>query len=345
MSRNMIGANQALFQRLVQHCLQRGVSLTGADNPRWVHANAEADLILKQLRVRTSISFGRYRHLAWLEYRETHFVCLIGFDTEPEYTQLYPRDDVQGFDVCVISEIPIHPRATPLQVKNIVEAESKLDEGYEGHDNYSVMQLFPSIQVFESADPLSEDLVWAVFLTMCVDESRWGGSWIDVTLAASLVSLAQLNVPSLPYQELCRAVLDLDPRSLYMTLYRCLEATYAYDHATKLASALALNISWNDLAAKLDAEMGWRPPELQSLNIALAHAHEDDLVEILDCLNPELRNDFQATAGRAIYKLRNQIVHYRPTNMPLVFDNVDWNRVCNALVAISMDVFYHAYGS
>ncbi|WP_131816196.1 hypothetical protein [Mycolicibacterium porcinum] len=343
MSRNMIAANTAVFRRLVEHCARRGVSLDGPGKPRWVHANADADILLQQLVVQDSISFGRHRHLAWLEHRGQHFVSLVGFGDEMGYQDLSLREDVQGFDVCLISEIEIHPNALPFQIKDVVEAGSKDDPGYIGHDGDQVMSLFPTIQILESHNSLTKELIWSIFLRLCVDESRLGGSWIDDRLAESLGALAQLNVSSLPYQELCRAVLDLDPRSLYMSLYRCIEATYAFEHASRLASALSVDFAWNEVAAILDRDMGWRPPELQSLNVALAHAHDADLRDVCSCLGVEVGNDIQASAGRAIYRLRNQIVHYRPTLNPLTFESVDWNRICNALVTIALDVFYRAY--
>lgn len=151
-------------------------------------------------------------------------------------------------------------------------------------------------------------------------------------------------VPSLPYRELARAVLDLDPRNLYMALYRCVEATYAYEKATKLANALSLTLAWDEVAAALDSEMGWHPPEAQSLNVALERANERDLEDICACLGVEIGNDLRVSAGRAIYRLRNSIVHYRPTYDSLEIESVDWNRLCNSMVTIALHVFHDAYG-
>ncbi|GEK21430.1 hypothetical protein [Cellulomonas xylanilytica] len=341
----MISANSAVFRRLADYCADHGVEIADPRGARWVHANPSADAFLIGLDVRATLSFGRHRHLAWLEHQGEHYLALVGFTFEPDDLRYAVLDDVQGFDVCLLAELPIYPTASAAQVRNVVEAGIMGDPGYIGHDNAAIMDLFPTIQLVQNATPLQEVIAWPAFLTLCVQESLVSGSWIQEPLAGSLVSLAELEVPSLPYQELCRAVLDLDPRNVYMSLYRCIEATYAYDRATALAKLLSVTLPWHEIAAQLDAEMGWRPPELQSLNATLAHANESDLYEICDCLNATVGKDVRASAGRAIYLLRNKIVHYRPTTEPFRMDSVDWNRACNLLVAISVEVFDHAYGA
>lgn len=345
MSRSMILANASVFDRLADYCADRRVEISEPRGARWIHANPIADETLKRLEVGEKMSFGRHRHLARLVDKEDEYIGLVGFSFEPDDRRYVELDDIQGFDVCLLSEIAVHPTASAVQVRNVVEAGLQGEPGYEGHDNEAVMGLFPSIHILQRTDSSDRAAVWPLFFALCVDESLASGSWIDTTLADSLHSLAELQVPSLPYQDLCRAVLDLDPRSLYMSLYRCIEATYAYETATSLGRSLAVTLPWYEVAARLDSDMGWRPPELQSLNSALAHATDGDLEEICACLDADVGVDLRASAGRAIYRLRNRIVHYRPTTEPLQLETIDWNRACNLLVTISVDVFWNAYGA
>jgi hypothetical protein len=344
MTRSMKDANTALFTRLVNHCAARGTLISRPSAARWVASDPVSRDLLKNLKVLGSISFGRFRHCAWLQYDNTHYLCTVGFEQDDNVLKLSPVENVQGYDVCLLSELPVQPRSGPAGIRNVVEYGSKEDSDYEGHDGDAVIALFPEIRVFKNGrDILDEAVVWPACLLVCVAESALMGSWIEEPLASSLGALADLAVPSLPYRELCRAVLDLDPRSLYMALYRCIEATYAFEHASRLAAALSLSMSWHEVAASLDAHMGWHPPEANSLNVALTHAQGEDLRSVCDCLGQTVGADLHASAGKAIYKLRNQIVHYRPTAEPLILESVDWNTVCNLLVTIALDVFHQAY--
>jgi hypothetical protein len=131
-----------------------------------------------------------------------------------------------------------------------------------------------------------------------------------------------------------------------MSLYRCVEATYAHDKATKLKNDLSIEHEWHKIAEVLENAMSWRPLEASSLNVVLAVAKEDDLREVCECLNVTLQDDtyLPSAAGKAIYQLRNRIVHYRPALAPVDSAEIDWNRLCIALVSVAHKVFYAAYG-
>lgn len=343
----MKGANSAVFERLAKFAGERDNPIPNPQAARWVHANSHADSVLKTAILHQSMSFGRFRHLAWLEVEDQHYVASVGFDCEVNDPSLAQLDDIQGFDLCLLSELPVQPRVSAIEVYDVVAANSRNDDpAYPGHDNESVTGLFPTIRVYLSTAPVSDELVWPSFLNICAEESRHGGSWIEEALASSLETLAKAYIERLPYQELCRSVLDLDPRSLFMSLYRCIEATYAHDQATKLKDHLTLDHSWNEIAAALENAMSWRPLEATSLNAVLNFAQEDDLREVCACLEVPLKENtnLASAAGKAIYQLRNRIVHYRPALVPLNFETTDWNRLCIVLLSIAADVFTSAYG-
>ena len=129
-----------------------------------------------------------------------------------------------------------------------------------------------------------------------------------------------------------------------MALYRCIEATYAYESCRKLVNKLALTTSWYDLAAALESEVGWHPKEAANLNVILRYAHESDLEDVCSLLDVEVGNSLPDSAGKAIYKLRNGIVHFRPGDQPLPdLDSDGWNRLCHLLVQIVFNVFSSAY--
>lgn len=337
-------ANTKIFQRLVEFAETREFTIPNRNAPRWVHANPEVDARLIRSTIAGSISFGRYRHLAWVEFDDKHYIASIGFEHAVRDPNLVQLEDSQGFDVCLLSELPVFPSASAAEVYNVVAAGNKSDDPkYRGHDNEKIMGLFPIFSAYQCVTRMDEGTIWPAFLSICAEETQHGGSWIEQELADSLAELAQDPITSFPYRELCRSSLDLDPRSLFMSLYRCIEATYAHEKATKLKTALSVEHSWSKIAAILESEMSWRPLESESLNNVLKYAHNDDLQEICACLKKDPGENTSAAAGNAIYRLRNRIVHYRPTTDPFDFDSLDWNRTCNVLVSIARDVFHRAY--
>lgn len=343
----MIAANKTLIRRLTDFAAQRDYPVPDPSAARWVHANPAADEVLKVAVLRSFMSFGRFRHLAWLEVNEQHFVATVGFDYEVDDPGFELLEDIQGYDVCLLTELAVSPSAPAAEVYNVVAANSRdSDPGYHGHDNTQIMSLFPPIRVFASADLITEELIWPIFLSISSEESRTGGSWIESELADCLSALAEANVDLLPYKELCRSTLDLDPRSLFMSLYRCIEATYAHDKATKLKKDLSIEHEWHKIAEVLENAMSWRPLEASSLNVVLAYAKQDDLLEVCECLDVTLQDDtnLASAAGKAIYQLRNRIVHYRPALAPVDSAEIDWNRLCIALVSVAHEVFHTAYG-
>jgi hypothetical protein len=179
---------------------------------------------------------------------------------------------------------------------------------------------------------------------LCADECQKSGSWIDAELAEVIVALADVGIPFLPYEALCRSMFDFDPRSLFMALYRCIEATYAYESCRKLVNKLSLGTAWHELAAALESEVGWHPREAASLNLVLKYAHEGDLADICALLKLDAGDNLADSAGRAIYRMRNSFVHFRPGNKPPSdLDSMDWNRLCKLIAQIVFSVFSRAY--
>jgi hypothetical protein len=341
----MIDANTALFSHLEGHCARRGEPILTTGAVRWVQGDLIAQDWLKHLKVRLQLQFGRRRSLSWLSYQGADLVCLVGFEFDPVLTQIQPFPTNPGVSVCILSELQPLPTATPVEIRNIIEVGSQGEPGYIGHDYTAVETLFPAIRLFATLRPLDAEAAIRLFLMLSIDECRNGESWIDNPLADDLVSLADLNVSHFPYDAICRSIFDWDPRSLYMALYRCLEATYAYESCRKLVASLGVTVDWHELAAALDAEVGWHPQEATSLTLVLQYALPDDLQALCDCLGAELATDLNVRAGRAIYRLRNRIVHYSSQADGLGLDDADWNELCCRMVGIVFHVFSQAFAT
>jgi hypothetical protein len=341
----MIDANTALFGHLESHCARRGEPIPTAGAVRWVQGNVAAQDWLQHLQLKLRLRFGRRRSLSWLSYHGSDFLCLTGFEFDPKLAQIEQTPTNAGVSVCVLSELQPLPTATPAEIRNVVEVGSRDEPNYEGHDYTAVERLFPSVRLFSTVGSLDEEAASRLFLMVSVDECRNGESWIDDPLADDLLTFADLNVRHFPYDAVCRSIFDWDPRSLYMALYRCLEATYAYESCRNLVASLALTHDWYELAAALDEEVGWHPQEAASLNLVLQYALEDDLRAVCDCLRVADGADLSVRAGRAIYRLRNRIVHYTARVEDLGLGDAEWNELCRRMVSIVLHVFSRAFAA
>ncbi|CAN5466328.1 hypothetical protein BH09ACT4_BH09ACT4_03410 [soil metagenome] len=338
-------ANRQLFSLLAAYCERFDDSVEDPNAVRFVAGDADAETSLQTAQVLAKIEFGTHRSLMYLVQGEIHLVGMVGFESEFSFDGYEDFEPNPGLMIVVLTEGQVQPNVPASQVRNIVEVAKAGESGYTGHQAEGIESLFPPISYLRSLDPLDVETAWRVFLQLCAQECSQGGSWIDAELAADLNALSDLNIPAMPYEALCRSMFDLDPRSTYMALYRCIEATYAFESCRKLVVTLGLSLPWQELAAALESEMGWHPREADSLNLILVYADRNDLAEIARCLGRQPTKDPTVAAGRAIYELRNRIVHYRPGQPAIDVDGIDWNVLSRLLVGIVFSVFMTAFGA
>jgi hypothetical protein len=341
-------ANRALFANLEGFCQRRSEPIPTTGRRRFVSVrkDVEGDQDRRDLTrgtLETTVRFGGDRFLAHVRVDADDYIGLIGFDHEPDVSSLSLADVTPGLAILLLSEMSPRPRATPSEIRNVVEVGSMDDSDYQGHTMASVGSLFPRLQLLASDQPIDEESAQRLFLMISVEECAQGASWIEDALAGELVSLTDLDVPALPYGAIVESMFDADPRSLYMALYRCIEATYAFETSRRLVDDLKLSVTWVEMAEALADVAGWRPQEASSLNIVLGNALEQDLLEVCQCLHVSVGNDVAASAGKAIYSLRNRIVHYRPGTERVEVESVPWNTLCHLLVRIVFHVFTKAY--
>lgn len=343
MSRNMIGANRAVFELLESHCARFEDPIASAGSVRFVQGDPSDEGWLKDLKFRTIMTFSQSRSLASLQYQSEEYITTLGFDFPVDLPGLVEDVPNAGLAVCLWSEVKPRPASGAARIRDIVEVAKSGDPGYQGHDWVDLATLFPSLWLGRLVGLADDETIWRLFFRICVDESRQSNSWMEEALSQELLSLADLDVPVLPYRALCRSVFDADPRGLFMALYRCVEATYAYETCKRLVKAWSLPLKWHEVAADLDAEVGWRPREATSLQLVLRYALPQDLRELCTVLGSEHGDDPVKSASRALYDLRNHVVHYRPVAELLDQERLDWNRICYLLVGIVLHVFSHAY--
>lgn len=343
MSRNLIEANRSVFGLLDNHCALRGTPLKNADAPRWISSERMHRHLMINAKIGEFVHFGPSRKLLRVNLSETSYIISVGFDKNRDYLRDQRLDLDPAFLTVALSELQPRPVATLAEIREVVEwSDKRTDAAYAGHDFERVASLFPAIHVYVMPQK-GDGATWNYFFRACVDECDLGSSWIEGTLVSTLRSMCDLDEDRIPYRVLCRSIFDGDKSSFFLALYRCLEALYGYSSAHSLAKALNIATPWAEVATALEEELGWHPREEGSLIRIVKFASRQDLASILICLglNFSSNNDEMLVnqAAKAIYNLRNSIVHYRPAQHRMNMEKYDWLTICDAMVGIVLDVY------
>jgi hypothetical protein len=340
MTRNKIEANTDIFVRLDEYCASRGEPIFNAGAARWIQTQKEDREFLvystriQDLSLSPTLKIGRFDHA-----NRSYFIT-AGFDFPEIPPELEEEDLTGGALTAFVSELVLRPIARPIEVREVVEVGDKDSVGYEGHDFVQIASLYPLIQVV-SSDILTEEDSLNIFLLLCLSDRRRYDHWIDENLAGAIKGLSALSTSAIPFDLLCKAVLDFDPSSLFLALYRSMETLYAREKTVALMKDLGITRNWVEVAQALESKLGWYPREETSLEGLLSHAKESDMNVAIGALNESLPGDSKLSSftARRVYALRNGLVHYRSFLSLPYLSKIDWCRLCEAMIAVVIDVY------
>jgi hypothetical protein len=340
--------NAAIFDRLSAYAADHDVVVPAGERRVYL-GEADYDVLVDARRI-AHFPIGRHQAAVLLETSNGNVLATAGFEAEAIQLSSYVRELnlPPGIAVAALADLEIEPTGGPLAVLDVVAAGRAGDAAYEGHDLVKVQALFPRLRVFEiDVEVAGVDKFDANLLTICAAEGVGGNGWIAKPLADELVRLAEQRIAGFPYEFLVMAALELDPRNLFLALYRCLEATYAFTRASELAVSLAVkDRSWIEIAKALGESLSWYPRHDQSLAavLSLPAVNSDDLRALAVSLGKDADGtDVAARVSAGIRELRNSLVHYGPTTREVAIPDGDWNGLCTPLARVVGSVFAHTY--
>lgn len=148
MTRNMIAANTAVFSLLDQFSASHGMPLENAGQVRWIATDSADRRILKDFSLSKTMKISPTRAIARFDNELDNIFVLVGFDSSASSAWLAPHDVGAGLLTAVLAELQPRPVASPLQVKEVVDAQDRRDTDYVGHAASSIAPLFPSVRAF-----------------------------------------------------------------------------------------------------------------------------------------------------------------------------------------------------
>lgn len=114
-----------------------------------------------------------------------------------------------------------------------------------------------------------------------------------------------------PFHLLFRMMTESRGDAAFLAVYRCIEQLFPLPKIATLCSELGVTIPAMQVAKSLEQHLGWRRPEIESLNQIMSGAPDSILMELAAFFNITVSTEPAATVAKAIYDLRNRCVHFR----------------------------------
>ncbi|MDB6454464.1 hypothetical protein [Falsirhodobacter sp. 20TX0035] len=341
MPRNMIAANVVIFELLDVAVSSGGSKIPNSGSKRWISTTPSERGFLRDARLVHLMKIGAKRLILNFEYQQHSYFATIGFSGIFE-TKYFEELQVNSSHLtAILSEANIPPSASPLEIiENIGGHDKDSDPDYNGHDAKLLFDLYPKIKVFRSANGIVADF-WQAYFIICLEETIATGSWISQNLFESLTTMSELDSTRIPYSVLCRSIFDHDQSSLFLAMYRCIEALYSYTATISLMASLGIKSNWKTVSKQLELDLKWHPREdaaLQGLFKKVGRKEIDDISSAI-FVEAEPKDTYVARVARAVYDLRNKTVHYRPVHQEADIQDIDWGKLCSAMSCVILDVY------
>ena len=342
MSRNKIETNKRIFCNLDAFCAKNNDPIRNAGKPRWIDTNKDERQFLVYAEKKECWTISQRKHIVRFEYAKASFLFCIGFDHAKINSSFEYENLDSGMMTALIGEINLMPCVSSAEIRNIIEVfDKESDPSYNGHDCFAMATIFPTVQVLRVKD-IDVQRIWCTYFLIGLSEAVEAGSWIDYEFADTLSGVCALSNIDLPYETLCRSIFDVDPGAMFLALYRCLEAVYAYSSAAEIIRQFDLRKTWTDVAVVLERHLGWRAAERNTLINLVNYAEVSDARDLIIALGESCVQDdanLKTVAANHIYDLRNSLVHYRPVHQTSYVRNIDWNRTCQVFTVIIHKIY------
>lgn len=351
-SRSRIEMSNTIFQRLIDCAAVDGTIIANAEKGRFIKRLSEADAeLMAKADVRDKRKITRQMRAVLFEHGAQRFYAFFGFASLPGVTLQMPEglveiDPTPGMFGIAITESEVMPRATPAQIRDVIEAEYIGLERYEGHELTDVSSLFPPV-VFAEADvnyiyTISIDRVLGAMVAATYSEGPIAMSERTLKAVGDLFTAGPTYIP---FEVVLQGVLSISWSGLYVELYRCIEQLYPVPRLSGLIQRWASTHSLNELAELLRDSLGWRPREDESLIKLISACPEKIATDLIVAF--ELKLDENSlppdVVGRQVYAMRNGFVHFRGNTFHVQPSDDKWNNIVVAMIALVNET-YNRFG-
>lgn len=348
MARKMIDANVALFATLshvvgdlvpAEICWQRRAIRTTANEKEW----------LKEFSFHPSphLVLGPLSRFVLGRFKESTYLIAIGIDIPS------PPDDLQAIPVnagmftAVVPELNV-PLANipdlPQQLREYVfypveEGKTELIEFDIVRPYFEAFSIFKVDTSSALALDVAHGLRAALAATLSSPRSvplAWPQGFLD-----RIGYMARDPNERAPFHLLLRALTEARGETAFLAVYRCIEQLFPIPAIQELSTALGISSPPLQVAAQIEAHLGWRRREDDALDHLFTSIDPQliDRIRVLSGAHTSAENPSRPVARR-VYELRNQCVHYRPLHRDENTPPYEtWLELCEPLLEVVQKLY------
>lgn len=341
-NRNRTQLNIDLFNKLIGKAEEAGVEI--AAGGRWIRrlSSEDAELLTtgdSKIMALTRLS----RTMVVLKEARRYFLA-IGFSSCEAYPAALKRiDATPALFTLAVTEWGLAPSASSAEIRDILQDQFSGIAGYNGHDLLDISGLFPEVFYFEITDGFAaSDNISRLTGSFCLRTYGNGPLNFEDDTRDRIASLFESGNDYIPYDVILQGAMAFSWGSFYLELYRCLEQVYSAPRMKALSEEFSLRDSLHDLAMSFERLLSWRPKEDESLLKVIRYCTKSSIDSALSSFNCDECEDFNTAtdaASRAIYKLRNALVHFRPSAERINLDDKSWNAIVVAMSDLVAEVY------
>lgn len=340
MARHKVSSISSIFDSLYQRADEAGETIRppSPDYRMVASGSTDDEQAFAVAELIACHKFTPRLQVAVFDVSGTRYLLRVGFE-HPWLED--PEDYFEGLHLAALADLQVQPNAGGLVISNLLQENHSGVPGYLGHRSTDIASLFPRMDYFQIQPHVDVDECFKLFIRVASHEARLNGSWIEEGLERAIDRLLSGNCDGMPLRWLLRGVFDLDPRGLFLALYRCLEALYARNQVTRLKGALGLQGDWRQISVDLQEHLTWRPREAQSIASVLAESESELLSRLYVSLGYEgdVPDDCSQRCAKGVYEIRNNLVHFSAGSDDDFGSGFDWNSLSLSLCDVIGSVY------
>lgn len=340
--RNMISANKRVFSFLLSRIREAPIAVEELNQVRYIKTDDADKDWLRTLSIDESLSVLPKLKTAVFTFDVKKYFVIIGWYDAENSEDLFTSVDINaGMATALISDlnIPLRSRVDPLEIVNEILPAYRGKDEYEGHDFETVTNFFDGFHVFEineNAALPGGDIYRLTGSFICQNKEKLPLPFSDGTLSGFEKVFFEGAV-KIPYEFILMSLNAVQWKHSFLDLYRCVEQLFFVSALDDFHKKLSTEMSLIDFCVEMEDVTGWRPKEEESLAKLLTDTPEYAM-KLLEEVKTASTANAEANIAKWFYKLRNSIVHFRPTLNTVVLDDASWDKLIRACLSI---IYYH----